>query len=89
MNEPSNMAPDAQIASVTLAQIERALCYWRPEAVRDSNLDSPNAGTLLLALEELYRGLVAAHRGAVAVDKLSPRVRQALHRWQQTLRDEA
>ncbi|MGF6604695.1 hypothetical protein P3T23_009451 [Paraburkholderia sp. GAS448] len=88
MDEQSAVASSGNVASVTLVQIERALCYWRREALRDTASDERTAGTFLLELEELYRSLIAAHRGAVLIAQLAPLERQALHLWWQTLRDE-
>ncbi|MGF6604172.1 hypothetical protein P3T23_008927 [Paraburkholderia sp. GAS448] len=88
MNEQSAVALSGNVVSVTLVQIERALCYWRRETLRDATSDKRAAGTFLLELEELYRSLIAAHRGAVLIAQLAPLERRALHLWWQTLRDE-
>ena len=88
MNEQSAIASPGNVASVTLVQIERALCYWRRQALRDATSDERAAGTFLVALEQRYRSLIAAQRGAVQMAQLAPRERQALHLWGQTLRDE-
>jgi hypothetical protein len=88
MNGKSAVAAAGNAASVTLVQIERALCYWRREALRDLYSEAPAAGLFLQALEQQYRRLVVARCGAVPLAQLSQRERNALHLWWRTLRDE-
>lgn len=73
------------LGTITLTQIERALSYWRLEAIRPNDRDPLAAPDMLLALEHLYRRLVAARLGAVLVAQLLPKERIALHEWGRTL----
>lgn len=72
--------PFAAVQNITLTEIEQAMRYWRHVAMcHDSDLPIP-----LHALEERYRRLLAARRGAIAIAQLSPDERHALRLWRQT-----
>jgi hypothetical protein len=88
MSEQSAAVSSREDVQITLAQIERALGYWRHEALRDPGAGAVPSEMLLKALEELYRCLLADRRRAIAVDGLSHLEMVALHAWRQTLRDE-
>jgi hypothetical protein len=88
MNEQSAVASSGNVASVTLAQIERALCYWRREALGDTSSGQASRRDVPARAQRLYRSLIVAQRGAVLIAQLAPSEREALHLWWQTLRDE-
>lgn len=72
--------PHPLVRSITLAQVEAAIGYWRREQARRRRYDADPApgGRQTAALEQLYGRLLTARQGAVWSAQLSTYEYEAL-----------